>query len=403
MLLAVELHGTIIGNLEGDTGSFDFVPSAEGIERFGANSSVVSVAVPLVARQRRDQSGQRRNWFAELLPEGDQYDYMLQQGGLRAGDTPGFLARYGRDVAGALQLWDLDDPSEPQTPSLKPLTRAQIRNLLEDPIGSPLANAPDAGKSSLGGVQPKIVLVRTGGGWAQVLGGYPSTHILKPQLKDDKATVIFDEEYGSRLARRLGLSSFDTRVDEFDGLATLVIERYDRAGGRRIHQEDFSQALGASGNQKYQEMGGVVSLQRVAETLVRHAPEQDLVALARMVILAAGIGNLDMHTKNIGLLHPTDGPVRLAPAYDVVPQAHMKNDGRLALAVNRKYRHADVTGDDLVTEFTSWGLRRAATTIVDTLDHLEEAVKEEDPLDGAFPALREQIQGFINHLRKSAA
>lgn len=399
MPLTVELHGTIVGNLEGDARSFDFVPSAEGIERFGVNSSVLSVAVPLVAQQRRDHSGRRRNWFSELLPEGDQYDYMLQQSGLRAGDTPGFLARYGRDVAGAVQLWDVDDPTEPKTPSLKPLTRAQIRGLLEDPIGSPLANAPEVGKSSLGGVQPKIVLVRTGEGWAQALGGYPSTHILKPQLKDAKATVIFDEEYGSRLARRLGLASFDTRVDEFDGLATLVIERYDRGGGRRVHQEDFSQALGARGNQKYQEIGGVVSLRRVAETLVRHASEEDLAILARMVVLAVGIGNLDMHTKNIGLLHPTDGPVCLAPAYDVVPQVHMKNDGKVALAVNSKYRHADITGDDLLSEFTSWGLRRGAAVIGDTLDELESAVKEEAPLEGSFPALREQILVFIANLR----
>jgi serine/threonine-protein kinase HipA len=188
--------------------------------------------------------------------------------------------------------------------------------------------------------------------------------------KGDKATVIFDEEYGSRLARRLGLASFETRVEEFDGLATLVIERYDRVGGRRVHQEDLSQALGASGNEKYQEIGGV--------------------------------GNLDMHTKNIGLLHPTDGPVRLAPAYDVVPQAHMKNDGKLALAVNRKYRHADVTGDDLLAELTSWGLSRAAATMADTLDQLAEAAKEEAPLEGAFPALQEQILGFIETLRVGA-
>jgi serine/threonine-protein kinase HipA len=398
MPLAVELHGTIVGTLEGDARNFDFIPSAEGIDRFGANSSVLSVAVPLLPRQRRDHSGRRRNWFGELLPEGDQYGYMLQQGGLRAGDTPGFLARYGRDLAGALQLWDLDDPTEPAEPGVRPVTAAQIRGLLENPMGSPLANAPDAGKSSLNGVPPKIVLAHTGNGWAQALGGYPSTHILKPQLKDDKATVIFDEEYGSRLARRLGLASFETRVEEFDGLATLVIERYDRVGGRRVHQEDFSQALGASGNQKCQEMGGVVSLRRVAETLTRHASEADLVDLARMVILAVGIGNLYMHTKNIGLLHPADGPVRLAPAYDVVPQAHMKNDGNLAL-VNRKYRHADVTGDDLLAELTSWGLRRAAAVIGDTLDDLEEAVKDEAPLEGSFPARREQISGFINNLR----
>ena len=142
-----------------------------------------------------------------------------------------------------------------------------------------------------------------------------------------------------------------------------------------------------------------MSLGRVAETLVRHAPGQDLVDLARVVILAVGIGNLDMHAKNIGLLHPADGSVQLAPAYDVLPQAHMRNDGKLALAVNRKYRHADVTGDDLLAEFTSWGLRRAAATIADTLDQLAEAAKDEGPLDGAFPALQEQILGFIANLR----
>ena len=182
-----------------------------------------------------------------------------------------------------------------------------------------------------------------------------------------------------------------------------MIERYDRVGGRRVHQEDLSQALGASGNQKYQEIGGIGSLRRVAETLERHAPEQDLGRLARMVVLAVGIGNLDTHTKNIGLLHPTDGPVYLAPAYDVVPQAHMKNDGRLALAVNGKHRHADITGDDLLAEFSSWGLRRAATIITGTLDELEAAVKDETPLDGAFPALREQILTFVANLRDGPA
>lgn len=398
MRLAVDLHGTTVGTLEGDARSFDFTPRVDAIERFGTNSPALSVAIPLAPELRRDHAARRRNWFSELLPEGDQYDYMLQQGGLRAGDTLGFLARYGRDVAGALQVWDIDDPSEPRTPGTAAVTSSGIRALLEDPMGSPLANAPDVGKSSLGGVQPKIVLARVGEGWAQALGGHPTSHILKPQLGGDKATVIFDEEYGSRIARRLGLAEFETWIEKFDGLATLVIERYDRAGSERIHQEDFSQALGASGNQKYQEMGGVVSLQRVAETLKRHAPEQDLRRLAQMVTLAVGVGNLDMHTKNIGMLHPVEGPVHLAPAYDVVPQAHMSNDGRLALAVNRKYRHVEITRDDLRAEFTAWGMRRATTTIDDTIEQLRAVVAAEAPLGGAFADLQQQILEFADRL-----
>ena len=399
MRLSVELYGTVVGALDGDARTFDFTPSAEGIDVFGTNSPVLSVTIPLAPTQRRDHAGRRRNWFAELLPEGDQYDHMLAQGGLRRDDTPAFLARYGRDVAGALQVWDSDDPTEPTSPGVRAVTAAEVRALLEDPIGSPLANDPQSGKSSLGGVQPKVVLARTASGWAQALGGFPTTHILKPQLGGDKASVIYDEEYGSRIARRLGLATFETSIEEFNGLPAIVIERYDRVGGERVHQEDFSQVLGASRNQKYQEVGGIVSLRRIADVLKARAPETDLQRLARMVVLAVGIGNLDLHTKNLGLLHPADGDVTLALAYDVVPQGHMAGDGRLALAVNGTYRHWEITRDDLVAELVSWGLRRAQATVQDTLDQLQTIVKQEAPLDGAFPLLQEQLLAFIDNLR----
>ncbi len=398
MRLAVELYGTSIATLEGESRSYDLIATESGLRRFGANSTVLSVAIPLTPKLRRDQAPRRRNWFAELLPEGDQYDYLLAQAGLRRGDTLAFLARYGRDVAGALQIWDLDDPTEPKTPAVRQVTPEQIRALLEDPIGSPLANDPRSGRSSLGGVQPKIVLVRTSDGWAQALGGHPTTHILKPRLEGSKATVIFDEEYGSRIARRLGLADFATSIEKFDGLPAIVIERYDRVDGDRVHQEDFSQVLGASGNQKYQEYGGVVSLRRIADILKRSTPKSELTRLAQLVTLAVGIGNLDLHTKNLGLLHPTDDDVRLAPAYDVVPQAHLSQDGRLALAVNRKYRHADLTREDLLAEFEGWGLKRAVELVDETLTDLRATVAQETPLDDAFPALQEQLLAFVDNL-----
>jgi serine/threonine-protein kinase HipA len=398
--LAVELYGIRVGTLDGDARTFDFDASAAGIEAFGVNSVTLSVAIPLSPQGRRDHSARRRNWFGELLPEGDQYSYMLAEARLKREDTPSFLARYGRDVAGAVELWNVDDPTEPSTPSLNRLTKPAIRALMEDPMGSPLANAPRSGKSSLGGVQPKILLVREGGGWAQALGGYPTTHILKPQLQNGRETVIFDEEYGSRIARRLKLADFETSIDDFAGLPALVIERYDRVAGRRIHQEDFSQTLGARGNEKYQEIGGVVSLRRVAEVLTRSAPERNLRILARMVVLAVGIGNLDMHTKNLGLLHAEDEDVTLAPAYDVVPQAHMPGDGKLALAVNKKYRHRDITRDDLLAEFSSWGLRRASLTLDEAVDELQLAISQEKPLAGAYPLLQQRVTEFVDNLSR---
>jgi len=399
MRLAVELYDTNFGTLEGDSRNFDFSPTPEAIDRFGVNSAVLSVAIPLVPSQRRNHSERRRNWFAELLPEGNQYDYMLAHAGLRDGDTLGFLARYGRDVAGAVQLWDLDDPTEPKVPEARPVNDIEIRSLLEDPMGSPLANEPTSGKSSLPGVQPKIVLVKTVDGWAQALGGYPSTHILKPQLKDEKASVIFDEEYGARIARAIGLAHFATNITVFDGLAALVIERYDRVGGHRLHQEDFSQALGARGSQKYQEFGGRVTLLRVAEVLKLHCPEEDLSGLGQMVVLAVALGNLDMHTKNIGLLHLSSGEVRLAPTYDFVPQVHRSNsDGRMALAVNGKYQHSEITKSDLVNELSSWGLRHSVEVVRITLGEIETALRAEVPLNGAYTDLRGNCLSFTTAL-----
>ncbi len=399
MRLAVELYGTVIGHLTGtDSRAFDLTISSEARERFGAASRVLSANIPLVASLPRQHAARRRNWFAELLPEGDQLDYLLMQGGIRRGDILSFLARYGRDVAGALQIWDEEDPTEPRMPETRSVDAIGIRRLLEDPIGAPLGNAANLGRTSLGGVQPKIVLARHDNHWAQVLGGAPSTHILKPRL-DAHPTVIYDEEYGARLSRRLGLADFHTRIEDFDGLPALVIERFDRENGARIHQEDFNQVLGASGNQKYQEIGGVVSLDRVADAVARLAPTEDLRRLARMVTLSVAIGNLDMHTKNIGILHSDDGGVRLAPAYDQVPHAHAsETDGRMALAINKKYRHAEITRNDLEAEFARWGMRRAPQAVTDTLGAIANALDEEAPLSGAHPALQDSLRNSVANL-----
>jgi serine/threonine-protein kinase HipA len=392
MKLAIELYGHRFGTLEGDSRSFDVVIDPSAIDLFGVNSMVMSVAIPLVPKLRRDQSARRRNWFTELLPEGDQYEYMLAQSGLRAGDTLGFLARYGRDVAGALQLWDVDDPTEPQTPDVRSVTDTQIRELLTSPMAAPLGNFPREGRTSLGGVQPKIVLVRQPSGWAQAVGGWPSTHILKPELGDERGHLIFDEEYGARLARNVGLARFDSRIESFDGIRALVIERFDRSDGKRIHQEDFNQALGASRIEKYQEYGGVTSLSRIGRTMVAHTAASELHKFGQLVVFGAAINNLDMHAKNIGLLHHASGDVTLSPAYDNVPFVSGLGDGRLALAINGKYDAESLTRADIVLEISSWGVSRAGLLVDDMLDALRESVKTQQPLADAHPAILDTIK-----------
>ncbi len=119
-----------------------------------------------------------------------------------------------------------------------------------------------------------------------------------------------------------------------------------------------------------------------------------------MVTLAVAIGNTDMHAKNLGLLHLDDG-VRLAPAYDFVPQAHLTIDGRMALAVNGRYRLAELTREDLAAELGGWGLRAAADLVDETLEEAAVAIGRETPVAGAFTGLQESLAVATDRLRSA--
>ena len=328
---------------------------------------------------------------------------LAQSGGVAEHDVIGLLRRYGRDVAGALQIWDPQEPGEPKSPKFEQVSSTDIARMLDAVSEEPLGNKPVGGKTSLAGVQDKIVLARDGdGSWNRVIDGAASTHILKP-LVARYPTMIYDEEYGARLSRAVGLTTFSTWVEEFDGIPALVIERYDRdsrAPLGRIHQEDGNQILGASGIQKYQRHGGKVTLARLAATLSSAGDTNMAHSLFRQLVVAVAIGNLDMHAKNISVLHLPDGACRLAPAFDMVPQSHLPTDGELALAVNDKYGHADVTATDLVAEGERWQISDASSIVDQVLSRLAVAVRSEVPLAGAHPRLVEEIGSFVDRLRR---
>ena len=398
--LVVELYGTRAGVLSGPWRTFDFVPDPAAAVRFGIDSTVLSVAIPLTVVAVRSRKDRRQNFFRELLPEGRMLARLAQQARLAEQDVIGLLRAYGRDVAGALQIWDPDVPGEPKQPALEPLSSGGVAALLEHVQDNPLGNKPAGGKTSLAGVQDKIVLGRTEGGWNRVVDGWPSTHILKPESRD-YPTSIYDEEFGSRFARAVGLTSFPTWIEEFTGIPAVVIERYDRspdAPQGRIHQEDFNQVLGAAGNQKYQKYGGKVSLERIARVFSAIGDRDSLERLFALVVVSVSVGNLDLHAKNLSLLHLPDGAMTLSPAYDVVPQAHQPNDGEVALAVGGEYRHAAITLNHLVAEGRSWGLARAADLAEETLTTVLQLANAENPHKRAHPGLARDISRFASNL-----
>lgn len=393
--LRVDFHGELLGHLIGDAQEFDFVVDTAAVRRYGLDSLVLSAAIPLLPRAPRRGRALRQNFFTELLPEGRARTVLADMGRLDGNDSFGLLRVYGRDVAGALQIWDETDPTEPRPPSAQAIDDIGVEQMLLDVSRAPLGNLRLTGKTSLAGVQAKIVLARTPSGWARAVDGYPSTHIVKP-IVGDLPTMIFDEEYGSRFARALGLAEFDSYLTRFGNSAALVIERYDRSAATsdgRVHQEDFSQVLGLHGNQKYEDYGGK-GLRDVAAFL----DVGDQVKLLRMTVLSTAIGNLDMHAKNISLLHPEDGTVHLAPMYDVVPLVHQVNDGRMAFAIGGEMDHRLLTRAHLVSEGEAWGMRDAEAVINETLDTVFEVAMSERPDVAAHPNLQYDVQRFTKNL-----
>ena len=169
-----------------------------------------------------------------------------------------------------IQPADDPPPVSPTTASAEPLTTAEIESLVRELRRAPLGVGGRV-RISLAGVQEKLVLTRMPDGrWGRPIDGTPSTHILKPEVAAYPMTVE-NEAFCMRVAKHLGLPVAEVDTTVIAGRRLLVVERYDRdvaADGtvRRIHQEDFCQAIGISPETKYEDDAGP-SLSRIAGIL----------------------------------------------------------------------------------------------------------------------------------------
>jgi serine/threonine-protein kinase HipA len=128
------------------------------------------------------------------------------------------------------------------------------------------------------------------------------------------------------------------------GRTFLLVERYDReiatdGGVRRLHQEDFCQALGIAPENKYASEGGPGF--RQCFDLVRRActaPAPAILRLLDAAIFNALVGNADAHGKNFSLLYRPQ-TVELAPLYDLLctaayPEVSAKFSMKIAKRAN---------------------------------------------------------------------
>ncbi len=381
--LAIWLYGTKVATVEQERRRMRLHYTDDAIELFPAGTPLLSLL--LGVRQEGFPNGAVRSFLDGLLPEDDSRRLIAQDLGLRADDTFAMARALGRDCAGALVIQpDEDEPPPPATTlTAEPLGEDEIQRLVENLRSAPLG-VDQRVRISLAGVQEKLLLTRLPDGrWGRPVDGTPSTHILKPEIRDYPQTVE-NEAFCMRLAKNLGMDVAGVETITVGGQQLIVVSRYDRivtpAGEvERVHQEDFCQATGMLPTQKYEEDGGP-SLRKLAGILSEADPDS-LESLLRTVTLNLVIGNGDAHAKNFSLLHDRAGALSLAPLYDLLSTL-MYGDDRLAMYIDNVRRTNRVTFDRLLNEAATWGLSRirAEAIVTDLLARLpaagEQATRE---------------------------
>jgi len=339
--LSVLWDGRVAGTLKlSNTGGMTFIYSPEWL----ADPASPPLSISLPKRGQRFAERECRPFFSGLLPEEGQREAAAAALGLSKHNDFALLDALGGEVAGALTLWpEATTPPSSVSPASLPLTDRQLDELIAALPKRPLLAGSEL-RLSLAGAQPKVPVVLVDGRIALPARGEPTTHILKPAIERFAGTTE-NEALVMKLAAAVGLDVAAVELRTAGSRPFLLVTRYDRTTDdrgvqRRLHQEDFCQAMGIAPETKYEKEGGP-TLARCFELLRRAAtrPAVDVLKLVDAVIFNVIAGNADAHGKNFSLLY-TDDELRLAPLYDLLctasypelsPRLAMKVGGRATL------------------------------------------------------------------------
>jgi serine/threonine-protein kinase HipA len=161
------------------------------------------------------------------------------------------------------------------------------------------------GGSSLGGARPK----------AHVLDPQGRAAIAKFPSPKDEWEVIRWESVALSLAADAGIEVPAFQLHSVDGKPVLVVDRFDRRGGKRIGYVSAMTMLEADDGEE-----GATYLD-IVEVIEQRSPavERDLEQLWRRVAFNVLISNTDDHLRNHGFLRTSTAGWALAPAFDLNP------------------------------------------------------------------------------------
>jgi len=343
--LEVWLFEVRVGTLALIDGRLNFRYAPDWLSR--PDAVTLSSSLPLQAEPFDDHDA--RPFFAGLLPEGQLRRLIAQQFQVSSQNDFALLDHIGGECAGAVTLLEPGQPmlTPEQGEDVQWLSEKEIVDIINELPHRPMLAGKDGLRLSLAGAQDKLPVVFDGARIGLPRNGTPSSHILKPAIRT-LADTVTNEGFCLALAEAMQLKPAKSQVRSVLGRQFLFVERYDRVADaqghrRRLHQEDFCQALGVVPEMKYQNEGGP-DLARCFD-LVRRATRPSAPQILRLldyVIFNALIGNHDAHAKNFSLLYPNRAPV-LAPLYDVLSTVVYPNlTPKMAMKIGNKYKFSEV-------------------------------------------------------------
>ncbi|AGF77227.1 HipA domain-containing protein [Desulfocapsa sulfexigens DSM 10523] len=334
-----QIVGTISRHPKGE---ITFQYAAEWLKNSGRQ---ISLSLP--CQEERFSPGVSTAFFENLFPESDARTILAFNHRFDKKDTFAFLENFGEDCAGALSIIPESGDIPPHSSKYRCIDvelQKALQAIESDPgkhkLYPELANA----RLSIAGAQDKLPVYYEKGSFSlPENSASPTTHIIKPAspyFHDIQRNEVFCMD----LARQAGLSVPHSELYTFAGYELFLIERYDRFHSenkvKRVHQEDFCQAMGLPFHKKYQEQGGpgFLHCRELAEEHLSadiSVVKQKLTAVMTFNFL---IGNNDAHGKNFSIIHKDT--ITLAPFYDLVStQVYPNLDRKLAMAIGNTYRH----------------------------------------------------------------
>ena len=263
-------------------------------------------------------------FFQNLLPEPKTHnrERLANQRGCAQDDEFELLAAAGHDLMGALEV----EPT-PQQEDIPSEVRHWHTALGFDVLEPGFVEMPVEDGSALPGAVTKFSAVLDGRRYVVHRHGHAASHILKlpSTVHPDLA---FNEFAGYALCDNLGLKCAHAQLitreeaelpEQVPFEFILAVQRFDRIGERRVHMEEFAQAMGLQPAQKYgkdiiQDYGQMLRV--INRRSVRPVPdiEEFLGRLVAFILM----GNTDAHLKNWALIYEDGINPALAPLYDPV-------------------------------------------------------------------------------------